>query len=243
MAQTALNQTEINNQVKRTPNAEQLPTSVQNSKTLIKRLWIKRLLKWSMLLLLSIVILLSVVFAALHYRLLDLDQLEARFGQYPIAAEVIKQAGPAKIAAENAIATAGEYLGTGYSFIKSYITESLDTTTAVDPAASKAASPPAVVLPKPSASTASILIDDVQLKQQEALALAAEQKRLAKVAGLYNLMKAEAAAPILNELNDETVILIFSKMEEEQVSKIMTLFEPSRSARLSDAMLKGRNNR
>jgi flagellar motility protein MotE (MotC chaperone) len=53
-------------------------------------------------------------------------------------------------------------------------------------------------------------------------------------------MKAEEAAPILNELDDETVILIFSKMEEERVAKIMTLLEPRRSARLSDAMLKGR---
>lgn len=241
MAQTALNQTELNNQIKRTSTDEQLFTTVQKSKTLFKTV-LKRLLKWFLLLLLGMVILLTVVLGAIHYRWLDLDQLNDRFGQYPIAAELIKQAGPATIAAENAVVTAGEYLGAGYSFVKEYIAEPSDAATVVEPASPETV-PPAAVSPAPSARTPSVVIDDMELKQREALALAAEQKRLSKVAGLYNIMKAEAAVPILNELDDATVILLFSKMEEEQVSKIMTLLEPSRSARLSDAMLKGRNNR
>ena len=242
MAQTALNQTELNNQIKRMPTDEQLSTTVQKSKTLFKTVF-KRLLKWFLLLLLGMMILLSVIFAAIHYRWLDLDQLNDRFGQYPIAAELIKQAGPATIAAENAVATAGEYLGAGYSFVKEYMAEPSDAATVAEQPASSETVPPAAISPAPSARTPSVVIDDTELKQREALALAAEQKRLSKVAGLYNIMKAEAAVPILNELDDATVILLFSKMEEEQVSKIMTLLEPSRSARLSDAMLKGRNNR
>ncbi len=241
MAQTALNQTELNNQIKRTSTDEQLFTTVQKSKTLFKTV-LKRLLKWFLLLLLGMVILFTVVFGAIHYRWLDLDQLNDRFGQYPIAAELIKQAGPATIAAENAVEVAGEYLGAGYSFVKEYIAEPSDAATVVEPTSPETV-PPAAVSPAPSARTPSVVIDDMELKQREALALAAEQKRLSKVAGLYNIMKAEAAVPILNELDDATVILLFSKMEEEQVSKIMTLLEPSRSARLSDAMLKGRNNR
>lgn len=241
MAQTALNQTELNNQIKRMSTDEQLSTTVQKSKTLFKTVF-KRLLKWFLLLLLGMVILLSLVLGAIHYRWLDLDQLNDRFGQYPIAAELIKQAGPATIAAENAVEVAGEYLGAGYSFVKEYIAEPSDAATVVEPASPETV-PPAAVSPAQSARTPSVVIDDTELKQREALALAAEQKRLSKVAGLYNIMKAEAAVPILNELDDATVILLFSKMEEEQVSKIMTLLEPSRSARLSDAMLKGRNNR
>jgi len=46
--------------------------------------------------------------------------------------------------------------------------------------------------------------------------------------------------PILNQLDDSIVLAIFSKMEEEQVAKIMAQLDPKRTARLTQEMLKGR---
>ena len=67
-----------------------------------------------------------------------------------------------------------------------------------------------------------------------------EAKRISKLARLYGGMKPEEAVSIMNQLDDSTVLSIFGKMEEEQVSKIMAMFDPGRSARLTQDMLKGK---
>lgn len=66
-----------------------------------------------------------------------------------------------------------------------------------------------------------------------------EAKRVGRLARLYASMKPEEAAPILNELDDTTVISILTKMEEEQVAKILVTFDAKRSARITQAMLRG----
>jgi hypothetical protein len=163
----------------------------------------------------------SAIVGAVHYKFVDPVQLDAHWGlsQVPIVGQLFKQTLPEQALTQGNAA---------------------DNETST-PLASPP-SPVAAVLPKPSVRIPVVQIDDTELKKQAALKLETEQKRLTKVSRLYDGMKPEEAAPILNELDDETVILIFSKMEEERVAKIMTLFEPRRSARLSDAMLKGRVN-
>jgi flagellar protein FlbB len=71
------------------------------------------------------------------------------------------------------------------------------------------------------------------LKQQEA-------KRISKVAKLYGDMKPDEAVAIMAQLDNDTVLAILNKMEEEQVAKILALFDPKRSANLTKEMLKGK---
>jgi flagellar motility protein MotE (MotC chaperone) len=47
--------------------------------------------------------------------------------------------------------------------------------------------------------------------------------------------------PILNQLDDTTVLAILNKMEDDQVAKILAAFDANRSAQLTQAMFKGPN--
>lgn len=99
----------------------------------------------------------------------------------------------------------------------------------------EAAQPAIPVNPTPAGQPAAQPVDlaqQIKLQQQE------EAKRLSKLARLYNTMKPEEAVPILNELDDNLVISIFNKMEEEQVSKILALMDPQKAAQLSQGMLR-----
>lgn len=218
MAPTAVNRAGTNKQIDKKLNSEYSPVGAKKKTGLFKKI-----LRMFMLLFVLIAVLGSALFGAVHYKFVDLGQLDSRWGfsKYPIVSQLFKQTLPEQMADQSDSAVDAE--------------PSL-------PLASPPTPPVADVRPMPSVRIPTVPIDDTELKKQAALKLEAEQKRLAKVSRLYDGMKPEEAAPILNELDDETVILIFSKMEEERVAKIMTLLEPSRSARLSDAMLKGRVN-
>lgn len=84
----------------------------------------------------------------------------------------------------------------------------------------------------PNIITKEELEKQAKIKQQE------ETKRISKLARLYGGMKPEAAVAIMKELDDTTVISIFGKMEEEQVSKILASFDASRAARITQDMLR-----
>jgi hypothetical protein len=221
MASTAVNQAGVNKQIDKKLSSEQPPVAIKKT-GLVRRLF-RKLLRPFVFLLILIAVLGAALAGAVRYKFVDLEQLDSRWGfsKYPLAAQV------AQLLKQNLPEQSSDQ---GDPAVDS----------SIPPQATPPLPPVADVLPKPSARVPAVQIDDTELKNQAALQLAAEQKRLARVSRLYDVMKAEEAAPILNELDDETVILIFSKMEEERVAKIMTLLEPRRSARLSDAMLKGR---
>lgn len=85
------------------------------------------------------------------------------------------------------------------------------------------------------------LITKEELEKQAKLKQQGEAKRISKLARLYGGMKPDEAIAIMQELDDSTVLAIFSKMEEEQVSKILALFDSKRAARLTQDMLKGQD--
>lgn len=93
--------------------------------------------------------------------------------------------------------------------------------------------PPAEQLPNDNIITKEDLEKQAKLRQKE------EAKRISKLARLYGEMKPDAAVAIMKELDDPTIVAIFNKMEEEQVSKILALFESRRAARITENMLKG----
>lgn len=57
------------------------------------------------------------------------------------------------------------------------------------------------------------------------------------LAGVYEKMKAEEAATIIQELDENLVLSILSQMEEKQVAKILEAMEPEQAARLSQKVV------
>ncbi|HEY3425768.1 MAG TPA: magnesium transporter MgtE, partial [Negativicutes bacterium] len=73
-------------------------------------------------------------------------------------------------------------------------------------------------------------VADVEMEKQAKIKQEAEAKRVAKLARLYGEMKPDEAVPILNQLDDTTVLAILNKMEDDQVAKILAAFDANRSA-------------
>lgn len=191
-----------------------------------------KLLKLGLFIIILLALLGVVFWGAMRFKLIDAEELDAKWGlsQYPVVGLVLeKMKASLETAPEDTTIPSADKPGTapGQPALSNQTPSAAD----VIP-----------VLPRPTNPAAALPVpplDDSELKKQEALKREEEQKRLSKLARLYNGMKPEEAAPILNEVDDPTVILLFNKMEEEQVAKIMTVFDPKRSARLSDLMLKG----
>lgn len=83
---------------------------------------------------------------------------------------------------------------------------------------------------KPSATVD--LEKEIKLRQQE------ENKKISKMARLYANMKPEEAASIMKQLDDDAIIAVLNRMEEEQAAKIFALFDAGRAARLSQSMMR-----
>jgi flagellar motility protein MotE (MotC chaperone) len=65
-------------------------------------------------------------------------------------------------------------------------------------------------------------------------AVAAAAESLAKI---YGTMKPESAAPILDRLDDPTVLTIFRRMKEKQVGEILPLMTRERAIKLTQALV------
>lgn len=92
----------------------------------------------------------------------------------------------------------------------------------------------AVTQSKPVVSTKEEIEKQMQIRQAE------EKKRIAKLARLYEQMKPKDAVAVMNDLNDDMVIEILGKMDEAQVSKILSEFDPGKSARITQIMYNGK---
>ena len=65
------------------------------------------------------------------------------------------------------------------------------------------------------------------------------KKRVSKLARLYNEMKPEEAAKIMENMESDIVIAIFQRMDESQVSQIMANFDAGKAASISKLMYVG----
>ena len=84
-----------------------------------------------------------------------------------------------------------------------------------------------------------IVLTKEEIEKQTKERLAAEKKRVSKLARLYNEMKPEDAAKILEGMEDDIVISILQKMDESQVSQILTCFDTDRAANITKIMYNG----
>ena len=79
-----------------------------------------------------------------------------------------------------------------------------------------------------------------ELKANLAKAKQEEIKRISRLARLYGEMKADEAVPIMNQLDDPTILAILGKMEDSQAAKILAQLDAKKAARLTQDMLKGK---
>ncbi|MDT8901294.1 MotE family protein [Anaeroselena agilis] len=154
--------------------------------------------------------------AAVYLKFVDLDALAARYklATYPVIGRYF-----AKQPATN------------------FATVDLPPEAAAEkPAPAPETAPAVQAAPAPAPAA----VSTEELKAREAKAKKEEAKRISRLARLYSEMKPDEAVPILNQLDDPTVLAILGKMEDSQVAKIMSLFDARRAARLTQDMLKGK---
>ncbi|QDR80493.1 MotE family protein [Sporomusa termitida] len=98
---------------------------------------------------------------------------------------------------------------------------------------------PASLFPVPQVINPNLITPE-DLEKQDKLRQQEENKRIARLSRLYGSMKPDEATAIMQELDDATVLAIFSKMEEDQVAKILARFDSKRAASLTQDMLRGK---
>ncbi len=85
-----------------------------------------------------------------------------------------------------------------------------------------------------------VVLTKEEIEKQMKLRQAEEKKRISKLARLYGQMKPKEAVDILDKLDDNMVVAILQKMEEPQMSKILTTFDSDRSAQLTKILYSGK---
>ncbi|WIW71583.1 MotE family protein [Anaerosinus gibii] len=85
-----------------------------------------------------------------------------------------------------------------------------------------------------------VVLTKEEIEKQMKLRQAEEKKRISKLARLYNEMKPEDAVKLLEQLDDNMVLAIMGKMEDDQVVQILPLFNTARGAHLTRIMYNGK---
>jgi flagellar motility protein MotE (MotC chaperone) len=90
------------------------------------------------------------------------------------------------------------------------------------------------------AKVASLEAIEKRLSARAAAASQAVDAAAESLAKIYGAMKPEAAAPILDRLDDPTVLTIFRRMKEKQVGEILPLMTRDRAIALTQALAERR---
>lgn len=171
----------------------------------------RRILKLLLILLLIAVLVIGGFFVGIYLRIFDTNEMNEKMGLYnlPIIGQYFVKPAPKDKSLDIDNTTA-----------KSLAIE--DVKPAADPKTSKP-----VVLTK------------AEIEKQMKAKDAAERKRVSKLARLYNEMKPEDAASILDALDDDTAIAILQRMDEGQASQVLAKFDADKSARITKIMYSG----
>ena len=97
--------------------------------------------------------------------------------------------------------------------------------------------PAAAAAPKKSSESVKITKEEIEKQQKEREA--AEKKRVTKLARLYNDMKPADAAKVMETLDIDLCIAIPQRMDESNAAKVITAFEPSRAAEITQIIYEG----
>ncbi len=171
----------------------------------------RRILKIILLLLLLAVLIIGGFFLGIYLRIFDTNEMNEKLGLYDLP-------------------IIGQY------FVKPV---PRDKTVDMDTADTKSS---AVEDVKPSAESKTsrpVVLTKAEIEKQMKAKEAAERKRVSKLARLYNEMKPEDAASILDALDDDTAIAILQRMDEGQASQVLAKFDADKSARITKIMYSG----
>lgn len=175
----------------------------------------KRILKMVVAFLLIILLVIGGFFLGIYLRIFDVNEINERMGLYdlPIIGQFFVKPAP----------------------------KSIDAGTAQDETA--AAKKKAIEDVKPKAddksSSKPIMLTKAEIEKQMKAKQAEEKKRISKLARLYNEMKPQEAADVMDALDDDMTIAILQRMDESQAAKILAKFDPDKSARLTKLMYAG----
>lgn len=115
--------------------------------------------------------------------------------------------------------------------------EDTETSTVTSTTTTHTGTPTAAAAPKKSSESVKITKEEVEKQQKEREA--AEKKRVTKLARLYNDMKPADAAKVMETLDIDLCIAILQRMDESNAAKVITAFEPSRAAEITQIIYEG----
>ena len=84
-----------------------------------------------------------------------------------------------------------------------------------------------------------VKISKEEIKKQQAEREAADKKRVTKLVHLYNDMKAENAAQVMETLDTDLCAAILQGMDESKAAKILASFDPARAAEITQLIYNG----
>ena len=76
-----------------------------------------------------------------------------------------------------------------------------------------------------------------QLQQEQGL----KSKKIKKLAAVYSSMKPEKAAPVITQMELETVVQMFARMDDKQVGKILSFMSPEKAVSITQALTRQTN--
>ena len=97
--------------------------------------------------------------------------------------------------------------------------------------------------PKKEEKPKEVKIDKKAIDEQRAKREAEEKKRLARLAKIYESMRPQEAANALINVDWDTTVLIFQRMNEDSVAQILAKMEPEAAAQLTEMLYAGTQRR
>jgi len=97
--------------------------------------------------------------------------------------------------------------------------------------------------PKKEEKPKEVKIDHKAIDEQRAQREVEEKKRVARLARIYESMKPEEAANALINVDWDTTVLIFQRMNEDSVAQILAKMEPEAAAQLTEMLYAGTQRR
>ncbi|ORU00402.1 hypothetical protein D081_0925 [Anaerovibrio sp. JC8] len=170
----------------------------------------KKILKFFIIALVLLVIIIVGFFLGIYFRIIDTNEANEKYGLYDMP-------------------VIGEY----------FVRPVEDGESSVDEATQKTEAKKEVKKDDKKNQSKPVVLSKEEIEKQTKERQAAEKKRVSKLARLYNEMKPEEAAKIMEGMDDDIVISILQRMDESQVSQVLTKFDTDRAANITRIMYNG----
>lgn len=182
----------------------------QNGEAEKKPSKIKKILKFFLIALLLLIIIILGFFVGIYFKIIDTNEANEKYGLYELP-------------------VIGEY----------FVRPVHEGTSSVDGAVQKTETKKDEKKGDKKTKSKPVVLSKEEIEKQAKERQAAEKKRVSKLARLYNEMKPEDAAKILESMEDDIVISILQRMDESQVSQVLTKFDTDRAANITKIMYNG----